>query len=342
MDITIRILKLIVDILQSELIRIEGQVTSHPNPLIEEYFNVVAMNGTTQIKWSIIQPAFLWKLNQVMNDMVLVEKDLKPKVAMEKRLTDSELLELKNYIMDKAKNFENSPFTIQRICELIALPTVHYRIAEKYYRALEKNINVVMEVTEDGKRITGVEEPAFIDDDAASSICETDDHIEKHFLVCVDEVDKSLEEQKRESMERSKSSSSDDEEERNTFRLPNRCFEIPDRPETPPPNEEVLKLSSEDMVVSDNHFDSPNKTKSPFKEPTLDMFTGDDSTKPSSSHGSEGKFATPELPPPKSPSPIKRNVSMDGSGDHGGLSDEEIEEIPAKMPKKDVPESMDE
>jgi len=319
----------------SQLTREKGCCTLHPNPLIEEYFNAVGMTGTTMAKWYLVRSPFLWKLNQVLDDMRLIEEETKPIVYMDKRMTPEQLDELKKFIMDRAKAFDNAPFTIQRLCELLALPSVHYRIAEKFYRAVERNINVVMEVTEDGKRITGVEEPQFMDDDAASSICETDDHIEKHFLVCVDEVDMPLEEQKRASMERS-DSSEEEEQSRSPFKFPEK-LDMPDRPETPPPNEDMIRLSSEDIPM-EQQFGTFSKRKSPFKEPTIDMFSDEDIHDQKTSTNKDG-FVTPVLPVHKSPSQ-KRDSPVDGVDAH--MSDEEFkEEIPAKMPKEEMQEPMD-
>lgn len=42
-----------------------------------------------------------------------------------------------------------------RLCELLTTPTKHYRSTEKYLRALEKTINIVTTVTENGERLTG-------------------------------------------------------------------------------------------------------------------------------------------------------------------------------------------
>ncbi|KAE9555964.1 hypothetical protein FO519_000820 [Halicephalobus sp. NKZ332] len=319
----------------SQATRERGCCTLHPNPLIEEYFNAVAMTGTTMMKWYIVRSPFLWKLNQVLDDMKVIEEETKPIAFMDKRMTSEQLDDLKKFIMDRAKSFDNAPFTIQRLCELLALPTVHYRIAEKFYRAVERNINVVMEVSEEGKRITGVEEPQFVDDDAASSICETDDHIEKHFLVCVDEVDMPLEEQKRASMERSDSSEEEDHN-RSPFKFPEK-LDMPDRPETPPPNEDVIRLSSEDVPM-EQQFGSFGKRKSPFKEPSIDMFSNEDTQDQKPSTSNDG-FVAPELPIHKSPSSQKRYSPVDGDAH---MSEEEFkEEIPTKMPKEGVQEPMD-
>lgn len=51
--------------------------------------------------------------------------------------------ELKNEIVASIESFYGAPFTIQRICELITLPTRHYKRTDKFMRGLEKNILVV-------------------------------------------------------------------------------------------------------------------------------------------------------------------------------------------------------
>lgn len=44
-----------------------------------------------------------------------------------------------------------------RLCELLISPSRHYKRTDKYLRALEKNINVVTTITENGERVTGIE-----------------------------------------------------------------------------------------------------------------------------------------------------------------------------------------
>lgn len=57
-------------------------------------------------------------------------------------------------ILSASRTLTGVPFTIQRICELLTQPKKHYKRADKFYRALEKNITVVTTVDSEGRRET--------------------------------------------------------------------------------------------------------------------------------------------------------------------------------------------
>jgi serine/threonine-protein phosphatase 4 regulatory subunit 2 len=46
-------------------------------------------------------------------------------------------------ILSQVDLFEEAPFTIQRVCELLIDPKKHYKSTDKYMRALLKNLLVV-------------------------------------------------------------------------------------------------------------------------------------------------------------------------------------------------------
>ena len=54
--------------------------------------------------------------------------------------------ELKKEILTSLDSFTGAPFTIQRICELLTLPTKHYKRTDKFMRGLEKNVLVVSHI----------------------------------------------------------------------------------------------------------------------------------------------------------------------------------------------------
>lgn len=47
---------------------------------------------------------------------------------------------LKTALLERLELFHAAPFTIQRLCELLADPRKHYCRLDKFMRALEKNI----------------------------------------------------------------------------------------------------------------------------------------------------------------------------------------------------------
>ncbi|MFH4977850.1 hypothetical protein AB6A40_004559 [Gnathostoma spinigerum] len=170
---------------QEALKRPRGGFSRCPVAEIDGYFEFVTKVGKPCFKWDVIRPAFLWKLQLVMSEMILVEKETNTD-CIEPCSTEGELREQCDFIFRKASEFEGTPFTFQRLCELIMTPSRHYKRADKYLRALEKNINVVTTVTEDGERITGV-------DDFEPQYSESMNGPQNPFFVKVDECDLPLE-----------------------------------------------------------------------------------------------------------------------------------------------------
>jgi len=61
--------------------------------------------------------------------------------------------ELKSDIIERINSFENAPFTIQRLCELILSPRAHYRRTDKFIRGLTKCVSVVTTIDNEGNKI---------------------------------------------------------------------------------------------------------------------------------------------------------------------------------------------
>ncbi|XP_046839856.1 serine/threonine-protein phosphatase 4 regulatory subunit 2-B-like isoform X2 [Xenia sp. Carnegie-2017] len=57
-------------------------------------------------------------------------------------------------LVDIINNFTGTPFTIQRLCELLNEPKRYYKTMEKLFHGLEKNIMVVSTIKPDGTLIT--------------------------------------------------------------------------------------------------------------------------------------------------------------------------------------------
>ncbi|VDK69056.1 unnamed protein product [Onchocerca ochengi] len=155
---------------------------------IDEYFELVAKLGRPLFKWDIIRCAFLWKLEQTMSEMLYIEAENAITEDDKKTLiSNDDLRQQRQFILRKAAEFDGTPFTFQRLCELLTNPSRHYKRTEKYLRALEKNINVVTTITENGERVTGVEPfPGELDTNPTL-------RIEEPFFVQVDECDAPIE-----------------------------------------------------------------------------------------------------------------------------------------------------
>lgn len=165
-------------------------IRQHPNPAVERYFDYVTKAGKPCFEWSVIRPAFLWKIKHCLHELVRVDMERStsshnleseyPKAKPDFDDEEGELRQTYNFIVKKAEEFDGAPFTFQRICELLGNPLRHYKRADKYFRAVDKCLNVVTTVTPDGTRITGVED--FI-------VPTNDTHIERSFYGKVDELD---------------------------------------------------------------------------------------------------------------------------------------------------------
>ncbi|EJW86779.1 hypothetical protein WUBG_02307, partial [Wuchereria bancrofti] len=173
---------------QKVLERTSKGFSKSPVQEIDEYFELVAKLGRPLFKWDIIRCAFLWKLEQTMSEMLCIETENAVTENDKKMLvSDDDLYQQRQFILRKAAEFDGTPFTFQRLCELLISPSRHYKRTDKYLRALEKNINVVTTITESGERITGVEPfPGELDINSTT-------RIEEPFFVQVDECDAPVE-----------------------------------------------------------------------------------------------------------------------------------------------------
>ncbi|KAF9533450.1 PPP4R2-domain-containing protein [Crepidotus variabilis] len=61
-------------------------------------------------------------------------------------MNDEQVASLKKIIFEQLDQFEDPPFTIQRLCELCIQPKTHYTSVGKYLRAVEKSILVTSSI----------------------------------------------------------------------------------------------------------------------------------------------------------------------------------------------------
>jgi serine/threonine-protein phosphatase 4 regulatory subunit 2 len=121
-------------------------------PELDDYLTTVAKTGCTLFEWSTIRRYFLYKLENVMKEV----NESEP-YDESSSMPNTEHCDSKTYIeriMNAAESFDGIPFTIQRLAELLTNPRKHYKRADKYFRALEKNVVIVTTVSPDGDRET--------------------------------------------------------------------------------------------------------------------------------------------------------------------------------------------
>ena len=83
--------------------------------------------------WSFLKDILTFKLNRIILNRVFDEIGPDP----------SENNHLCHILLKRLGGFSNAPFTVQRLCELLDVPRMHYKREDKYLRALEKVLMVV-------------------------------------------------------------------------------------------------------------------------------------------------------------------------------------------------------
>ncbi|KAL7060184.1 hypothetical protein AAHC03_09623 [Spirometra sp. Aus1] len=78
-------------------------------------------------------------------------------------LSQTSLCELRQRVFDTLKSFQGTPFTIQRICELLIQPRKHYTRPDKFLRGFERTCSVVSTVDCYGNKIHNLD-PRFSGD----------------------------------------------------------------------------------------------------------------------------------------------------------------------------------
>ncbi|KAK6026055.1 hypothetical protein OSTOST_08028, partial [Ostertagia ostertagi] len=105
-------------------------VIPHPQPI--DYFYGVAITGYSPYPWTIVRDFFYKRLDW-QSDREGISIDMN---------AGSPLKISHDFILAKAHEFKEPPFTWRRICELMSSCLTQYTKAHKYFRALEKVLNV--------------------------------------------------------------------------------------------------------------------------------------------------------------------------------------------------------
>lgn len=146
-----------------EFNRTSNSQDDHISQNLENFIEYVSKTGTYIFPWSLVKKLFLKKLNNVINNlqscMSLSTSDLNTSssstyIPNQNTANDANSIQLiKDRIFERMQSFNNAPFTIQRICELLLKPNNHYNRIDKYLRGLEKCIMVVTTVDSNGNKI---------------------------------------------------------------------------------------------------------------------------------------------------------------------------------------------
>lgn len=108
---------------------------------LDEYLGYVAKTGDPVYQWSLIKCLFREKLLNVITDFYESTPtiDLPPSPNVDPFNYER----MKASLLERLDSFNSAPFTVQRICELLTNPRKEYNRADKFMRAIEKNILVV-------------------------------------------------------------------------------------------------------------------------------------------------------------------------------------------------------
>ncbi|KAM3185149.1 hypothetical protein ACTXT7_006959 [Hymenolepis weldensis] len=124
-----------------------------PPAILDEYLGEIAKHGLTFIPWIHIKPLILLKFNYIMDEYIEdVDGNMNQNV-----LRPTDINDLRERVYRTLCQFEGTPFTIQRICELLSDPRKHYSRPDKFLRGFEKVCLVVSTVDAYGNKIHNVE-----------------------------------------------------------------------------------------------------------------------------------------------------------------------------------------
>lgn len=108
---------------------------------LNDYLAYVARTGDPVYQWSLVKSLFKEKLLNVITDFYETTPGIE--IPPYPNVDPFNYDVMKNSLLERLDSFTSAPFTIQRICELLAFPRKQYNRVDKFMRAIEKNILVV-------------------------------------------------------------------------------------------------------------------------------------------------------------------------------------------------------
>ncbi|XP_068111047.1 serine/threonine-protein phosphatase 4 regulatory subunit 2 [Hyperolius riggenbachi] len=130
-----------VDRLQEALKEFEKKGKKEVHPELDQFLCHVAKTGETIVQWPQFKDYFKFKLEKVMDDFRTAAPE--PRGPPNPNVEYIPFDEMKERILKIVTGFNGTPFTIQRLCELVTDPRRNYTGTEKFLRGVEKNVMVV-------------------------------------------------------------------------------------------------------------------------------------------------------------------------------------------------------
>ncbi|CAI9554628.1 unnamed protein product, partial [Staurois parvus] len=117
----------------------KGKKEVHPE--LDQFLCHVAKTGETIVQWLQFKDYFMFKLEKVMDDFRTAAPE--PRGPPNPNVEYIPFDEMKERILKIVTGFNGTPFTIQRLCELVTDPRRNYTGTDKFLRGVEKNVMVV-------------------------------------------------------------------------------------------------------------------------------------------------------------------------------------------------------
>lgn len=113
-----------------------------PGVVVEQLRNI-AESGNVEIDWFDLQRALKLRLGNVLEHYMERNRDCKEEQYQEPNVEKFDLDSSREEILELIASFNEAPFTIQRICELLYSPLKYYDRVSTFLRGLEKNLRVI-------------------------------------------------------------------------------------------------------------------------------------------------------------------------------------------------------
>lgn len=113
-----------------------------PGVVVEQLKNI-AESGIVEIDWIDLQRALKLRIENVLEHYMERNRDSKDEQYQEPNVEKFNLESSRDEILELIASFNEAPFTIQRICELLHSPFKYYDRVSTFLRGLEKNLRVI-------------------------------------------------------------------------------------------------------------------------------------------------------------------------------------------------------